>query len=409
MNKTIKKIVTLLVVSIISLNFNYINVYAEPNLQDKKAEKENQYSDIMMQIEKSRTKVSELDNEIGNIMSRKSEIEGFITEKENLISEKEREIEEKESQLKDKEYDFQQRVKNVYKNGSEPIIDLLVSSKSIGDLIDRSEIIKGVSKYDRRLIAGLKESKIALSEVKGDLENDRESLKRLKSDLDTEVSQLEAKLSEQEKIQAELNNVKSTYSAELDKINEEIRLEAEAALKRNEEKTAQIAQDSGGNSNNTNNSSQNLNNGGSQQSNNSNNSNNVVEQEQPQVTPPVTNTNLANAVLEEAKKHLGKPYVWGAKGPDTFDCSGFVQYVFKQVGISAPAPTYTQVNLGKRVPIGQEQPGDLVFFGSISAPHHVGIYVGDGIYIHAPQTGDYVKYSKLMYARDYSQARRLIN
>ena len=103
MNKTIKKIVTLLVVSIISLNFNYINVYAEPNLQDKKAEKENQYSDIMMQIEESRAKVSELDNEIGNIMSRKSEIEGFITEKENLISEKEREIEEKESQLKDKE------------------------------------------------------------------------------------------------------------------------------------------------------------------------------------------------------------------------------------------------------------------------------------------------------------------
>ena len=61
------------------------------------------------------------------------------------------------------------------------------------------------------------------------------------------------------------------------------------------------------------------------------------------------------------------------------------------------------------MPIGQEQPGDLVFFGSISAPHHVGIYVGDGIYIHAPQTGDYVKYSKLMYAKDYSQARRLIN
>ncbi|CDM68352.1 NLP/P60 protein [Clostridium bornimense] len=399
MNKTIKKVVTLLIVSIISLNFNYINVYAEPSLQDKKAEKENQYSDIMAQIEESRTKASALDNEIGSIMSRKSEIESLISEKEELISEKEREIEEKEAELKDREYDFQERVKSVYKNGSEPIIDLLVSSKSIGDLIDRSEIVKGVSKYDRRLISGLKESKVSLSKVKDDLENDRESLKMLKGSLDTEAAQLEVKLSEQEKTQEELNNIKNTYSAELDKINEEIRLEAEAVLKRNEEKTAQIAQNTAGNSNNTNNS-------GSQQS---NNNNNIVTPEQPEVTPPATNTNLANAVLEEARKHLGKPYVWGAKGPDTFDCSGFVQYVFKQVGINAPAPTYTQVNLGKQVPIGQEQPGDLVFFGSISAPHHVGIYVGDGIYIHAPQTGDYVKYSKLMYAKDYSQARRLIN
>lgn len=404
MNKTIKRVITLLIVSIVVLNFNYINVYAEPSLQDKKTEKENQYSDIMAQIEESRTKASELDNEISNIMSRKSEIESLISEKEELISEKEREIKEKESELKDKEYDFQERVKSVYKNGSEPIIDLLVSSKSIGDLIDRTEIVKGISKYDRRLISGIKESKISLSKVKIDLENNRESLLMLKDSLDTEASQLEAKLSEQEKTQSELNNIKNTYSAELDKINEEIRLEAEAALKRNEEKTAQIAQENSGG--NTNNNVQNSNNSGNQQ--NTNNTTTVTPV-QPEVTPPAPNTNLANAVLEEAKKHLGKPYVWGAKGPDTFDCSGFVQYVFNQVGISAPAPTYTQVNLGKRVPIGQEQPGDLVFFGSISAPHHVGIYVGDGIYIHAPQTGDYVKYSKLMYAKDYSQARRLIN
>ena len=305
------------------MNFNYVNVYAEPSLQDKKSEKENQYSDIMAQIEESRTKASELDNEIGNIMSRKSEIESLISEKEGLIAEKEREIEEKESELKDKEYDFQERVKSVYKNGSEPIIDLLVSSKSIGDLIDRSEIVKGVSKYDRRLISGIEKSKISLSKVKVDLENNRESLLMLKSSLDTEASQLEAKLSEQEKTQEELNNIKNTYSAELNKINEEIRLEAEAVQKRNEEQTAQIAQgNSGGNSSNTSNTNNNVqdsNNSGSQQG---SNDTTIVTPVQPEVTPPiVTNTNLANAVLVEARKHLGKPYVWGAKGPDTFDLS----------------------------------------------------------------------------------------
>ena len=405
MNKTIKRIITLLIVSIITVNFNNINANAEPSLKDKKAEKEGQYSDVMTKIEEARTKASELDNEISDILSKKSEIEGLISEKEQQISENERAIEEKECELKEKEYDFKERVKSAYKNGSEPVIDLLVSSKSIGDLKDRSELVKDVSKYDRRLISGIKESKVELSKVKIDLENNKESLVMLKGNLETKASDLEAKLSEQKKTEEELNNIKNTYSAELNKIDEEIRLEAEAALKRNEEKTAQIAQS---NSNNGNSNGQNSNNSTNNNQQGSNKPTTVTP-EQNIVTPTVPNTNLSNAVLEEARKHLGKPYVWGAKGPDTFDCSGFVQYVFKQVGISAPAPTYTQVNLGKRVPIGQEQPGDLVFFGSISAPHHVGIYVGDGIYIHAPQTGDYVKYSKLMYARDYSQARRLIN
>ena len=99
----------------------------------------------------------------------------------------------------------------------------------------------------------------------------------------------------------------------------------------------------------------------------------------------------------------------GATGPDTFDCSGFVQYVYKKVGIELTRTTYTQVaGRGTYIPKGEEQPGDLVFFGSMSEPHHVGIYVGNGMYIHAPQTGDVVKYSKLIYSRDYCQARRIV-
>ena len=114
------------------------------------------------------------------------------------------------------------------------------------------------------------------------------------------------------------------------------------------------------------------------------------------------------AVLAEAERHLGKKYVLGANGPDTFDCSGFVQYVYKQCGVTLTRTTYTQVKgIGSYVAPGDEQPGDLVFFGSVEAPHHVGIYVGNGMFIHAPETGDVVKYTKLIYM-PYTQARRII-
>lgn len=115
------------------------------------------------------------------------------------------------------------------------------------------------------------------------------------------------------------------------------------------------------------------------------------------------------AIVAEAKKHLGKPYVWGAEGPNSFDCSGLVQYVYGQCGISLSRTTYTQVNEGKQVNTNTLELGDLVFFGSVAAPHHVGIYIGNGEFIHAPQTGDVVKITKLIYMTDFSTARRIIN
>ena len=115
------------------------------------------------------------------------------------------------------------------------------------------------------------------------------------------------------------------------------------------------------------------------------------------------------AIVAEAKKHLGEPYAWGATGPNTFDCSGFVQYVYGQCGISLTRTTYTQVKEGKQVNMNALEIGDLVFFGSAVKPHHVGIYIGNGEFIHAPQTGDVVKVTKLIYMNDFSTARRIIN
>jgi cell wall-associated NlpC family hydrolase len=113
-------------------------------------------------------------------------------------------------------------------------------------------------------------------------------------------------------------------------------------------------------------------------------------------------------VVAIAMQYLGVPYVWGGASPSGFDCSGFVMYVYAQVGVSLPHYTVSQYQLGIPVSSDQLQPGDLVFFNGLG---HMGIYIGGGQFIHAPHTGDVVKISSLSdswYAATYVGARRLL-
>ena len=113
-------------------------------------------------------------------------------------------------------------------------------------------------------------------------------------------------------------------------------------------------------------------------------------------------------VISVAKAQMGKPYRWGATGPNSFDCSGLMQYAFKNgAGISLPRVSRDQANVGKKVSKAELQPGDLVFFAKGGRIHHVGMYLGNDQYIHSPQTGDVVKISKLS-SRTLYTARRVI-
>ena len=112
---------------------------------------------------------------------------------------------------------------------------------------------------------------------------------------------------------------------------------------------------------------------------------------------PTNTTNVQQAIVREAFKHLGKPYVWGAKGPNTFDCSGLTYYVYmKATGHYIGGWTSEQQYAGTQIPVSQAQPGDLVFWGpSSGVTHHVGIYIGNGQFIHAPQPGDKVRVTSI--------------
>ncbi|MFJ9022666.1 NlpC/P60 family protein [Streptomyces sp. NPDC102259] len=103
----------------------------------------------------------------------------------------------------------------------------------------------------------------------------------------------------------------------------------------------------------------------------------------------------AEKALAFARAQIGKPYVWGATGPDSYDCSGLTQATWKAAGVILPRTTYDQVNAGTTVSLADARPGDLVFF--YDDVSHVGVYVGNGTMIHAPKPGAYVREESVFY------------
>ena len=114
------------------------------------------------------------------------------------------------------------------------------------------------------------------------------------------------------------------------------------------------------------------------------------------IVPTNTSSDAVQSVISLAQKQIGKPYVWGAKGPSSFDCSGLMHYVFanaanKEIG----GWTVPQESAGTKVSINNLQAGDLIFWGNAGSTYHVALYIGNGQYIHAPKPGDHVKVASI--------------
>ena len=119
---------------------------------------------------------------------------------------------------------------------------------------------------------------------------------------------------------------------------------------------------------------------------------------------------FGKTLVKEARRHLGKPYLWGGKsGEGGFDCSGFTAAVYGACGISLPPGAQAQLQTGAPVPLGALQPGDLLFFHGSGSPFHVGLYEGQGRFLHAPGTGKRIQSTPLAgawTARRWIGARR---
>lgn len=309
-------------------------------------------------------KLQVLDNEIVTSMN---DIDNLKKEIKNA----ETEIDTKEKALIDnqKAYDAQKdavslKSNNSNKGNSLKILDILLGSNSIGDLLQNIEISKALLKENNKTLKNIDLKESQLEELKNSIINEKHKLEEDKSKLENETKELEQMK---------------------DKVKEQIKVEEKAK----EEREKALALE---NANRTANpainpmlaSKANI---------------NVGE------LPNIQASGNSKTVIDNAMKYLGVPYVWGGTTPSGFDCSGFTSYVFRTVGVSLPRIACDQQQFGKQVPLNQLQPGDLIFMGYPA--HHVGIYIGNGKYIHAPHTGDVVKISDMAYS-SFSSASRVL-
>ena len=118
--------------------------------------------------------------------------------------------------------------------------------------------------------------------------------------------------------------------------------------------------------------------------------------ERPNSVEPRYQAATSTAIVSMARSELGVPYVYGGRTPKGFDCSGLVYYVYRHAGLNVPRTANAQFYASHPVKLADIEPGDLVFFEiDGDAQMHVGIYAGNGVFIHAPETGEKVSYARL--------------
>ncbi|MBU5486234.1 C40 family peptidase [Clostridium sp. MSJ-11] len=324
--------------------------------ENKKALKnvQKKQEDIEVELEKLDSNIEALLRQVENT---KKKI--LNTEKEIKVVEKD--IEKAEEDIKEEQELFNKRVRAMYINGTGSYLDMLIESEGISDFISRVDSIKKIIELDKKIIAELNAKKQAIEKKKEALKNENNKLLALKADNEKKLADVNSKKSEQDKLLAELNKQERMYAS---KINESQRV-INAAM-------AEI---------------------------------NAIRDKAPEYKPSRGPSQISsNTIVAYASNFLGTPYQWGGNGPNNFDCSGFTRYVYAHFGVNIPRVASDQQNFGTSVSRENLQPGDLVFFGYPA--HHVGIYVGNNAYMHAPRTGDVVKVSPLTRS-DYSGARRV--
>lgn len=140
----------------------------------------------------------------------------------------------------------------------------------------------------------------------------------------------------------------------------------------------------------------------------------VSQTARPQPAAPVSERpkTMGERIADTARSLIGTPYRYGGEGPSGFDCSGLTYYVFGRYGYQLPRQAESQMDVGRHVGRKKLQPGDLVFFKvTWYGSYHVGIFLGDGRFIHAPRSGKKVEIQRLdddYYDRKYYTARRII-
>ena len=259
--------------------------------------------------------------------------------------------------------------------GSNDPTAYVLGSGSFNTLIDRVEYVQRIAKSESELLAAVTSAEREISARQAALRKEEDSAATLLAQARAHKATIQSQLQGRQHL---LDSVQGDQRREA-----RDRAARERAAKLARQQASQPPADTGGSS------------GGSGGSGGTT------------YTPPPAGT-LGEQAAALAQQYLGVPYVWGGASPSGFDCSGLVVYVYGQLGVSLPHYTGALWTSGSRVGSGQLAPGDLVFFYPDLG--HVGIYIGGGLFVHAPHTGDVVKISALSdpwYASAYMGAVRI--
>ncbi len=309
-------------------------------------------------------KIENLDNQIEEVMHQVEENKKQIKKikEENIAAEKE--LKQAEEDLKKEQDIFNKRMRAMYINGIDGYLDIILEAKGFNDFLSRIEALRSVIELDKKVTSNTRLKQQELNDKKVKLSEQNIKLVALDDENNKKLDNLKLSKDEQSKLIKEAESqealLASAVSDSQTRLNETLK---------------QIES---------------------------------IRQTTPKYTPSRGAASVSsNAVVAYASNFLGTPYLWGGTTPAGFDCSGFTQYVYKHFGITLGRTTYDQIKNGYAVSRDELQPGDLVFYGKGGSPSHMGIYVGNGMYIHSPRTGDVIKISSYNRA-DYITARRVM-
>ncbi|BDR57326.1 NlpC/P60 family protein [Xylocopilactobacillus apis] len=357
---------------------------------------------LLKQINEAQSKVAQLNNKVSDkvvaISDAKTKIKDTNTQINSLgkkISSKKVEISKRKDNLKDQVRSLQAASNNSVTGNT--FLDFVLGSSSLSDLIGRSMTVNKLNSASQSTLKSVEKATKELDDLKAaktskkeqlvattkQLESDRDALVSLKQDAqkssDDLSKQLEDHKSELSKLQSELTVAMAASKAQADNAAKAKEAEKASSSASSDNVVAVNTGSSNSGSSSAVDTSYPSSSGVSVQSGNAGGSN--------------ASHQSASGVVGIAAQYIGVPYVWGGSTPAGFDCSGLVQYVFNQAGISLPRTTYGQINVGTPVSMSALQPGDLLFWGN----YHVGIYAGGGRYIHAPAPGQNVTYGSMAY------------
>jgi cell wall-associated NlpC family hydrolase len=363
---------------------------ADPTIASKQAEAQS----VLGQI-------NHIDASLGRAVERYNLANVKLDRIEQDQRENRRELDIARSSLRHAQTMLSSRLVAIYTSDRASTLEVLLGSRSLDDLINRVETVNRVSDQDAQVIHDVTGAKAAIARHKAELASAHAEQTRVVHQRAAEKAQIERQLAQRRallaSIQREIVHLQAVERAR----QEALRRQAEARLAASRRLSASGSTGVAGATTATS--------AGSTETAAATTST-AAPAPAPAPTPAPAPAPAApqahGGVVGIAMQYLGRPYAWGGASPAGFDCSGFVMYVFAQIGVSLPHSSYAQFGAGVPVSRSDLQPGDLVFFDGAG---HVGIYIGGDSFIHSPHTGDVVKISSITgwYASTYVGARRV--